>query len=142
MLTARTNSDARPEHAIRLEPVLPEDALLTSQSHRDAALSTLTDPAPVARETSHVVARPLRLLSVPHLIARTNNERTFPGQLMLGGKTFELIEYSGPERIQTAWWTNQPCHRDYYQVISRSGSRFWLFRELQSGEWYVHGVFE
>jgi len=142
VLTAHTNSDARPEHAIRLEPVLPEDAAQASQSQRDAGLRTLTDPAPGNGQPEPVPARPLRLLAAPQLIARANGERSFPRQIMLAGKAFDLVEYSSPERIQTAWWTDQPCHRDYYQVLSRSGSRFWLFRELQSGAWYLHGVFD
>jgi protein ImuB len=142
VLTAHTNSDARPEHSIRLDPVLPEDPSLASQSQRDAVLSSLTDPAPVGGQLEPGVARPLRLLAVPQLIARTNGERNFPRQVMLSGKAFELAEFSSAERIQTAWWTDQPCHRDYYQATSRTGSRFWLFRDLQSGEWYVHGVFD
>jgi hypothetical protein len=32
--------------------------------------------------------------------------------------------------------------RDYYQVETGTGERFWLFRELHSGAWFLHGEFE
>jgi hypothetical protein len=32
--------------------------------------------------------------------------------------------------------------RDYYRVATTTGRRFWLFRRLGDGEWFVQGVFE
>jgi protein ImuB len=48
----------------------------------------------------------------------------------------------GPERIQTGWWRGQPANRDYYQVETASGRRYWLFRRLRDGRWFLHGLFE
>jgi protein ImuB len=31
--------------------------------------------------------------------------------------------------------------RDYYRVETTSGHRFWLFRRLTDGRWFLHGVF-
>jgi protein ImuB len=54
----------------------------------------------------------------------------------------------GPERIVTAWWNNPPRNgprsgpstRDYFKVQTPAGSWLWTFRELETGHWYVHGV--
>ena len=49
---------------------------------------------------------------------------------------------SGPERIETYWWSGQDILRDYYIARERNGSRLWVFRE-RSGErnWFLHGYF-
>lgn len=47
----------------------------------------------------------------------------------------------GPERIETGWWRGPPVRRDYYRVEDDHGGRFWLFRDLECGGWYLHGEF-
>jgi hypothetical protein len=32
--------------------------------------------------------------------------------------------------------------RDYYRVETTTGHRFWLFRRLRDGHWFLHGLFE
>jgi len=144
VLTVRTNADSRPEFSMAANPLLPQDSGTARQAQLDATLRMLTDPgpSPSAAETHSLPSRPLRLLATPQPVARTEGERHYPRRVMVAGKTFELANFSAPERIQTAWWTDQPCHRDYYQVTSHSGSRFWLFRDLHSGQWYLHGIFD
>ena len=58
------------------------------------------------------------------------------------GQTWSIEHWSLPERIQTGWWTDSPCHRDYYQVTDTSGGRLWIFQDLQSSKWYLHGIFD
>jgi protein ImuB len=31
--------------------------------------------------------------------------------------------------------------RDYYLVETTAGRRFWLFRALEDGRWFLHGAF-
>jgi len=50
---------------------------------------------------------------------------------------------SGPERIETRWWSGTDVQRDYYVAQEADGSRLWIYRE-RAGEarnWYLHGVF-
>ncbi|MDK2777812.1 MAG: DNA polymerase Y family protein [Pseudomonadota bacterium] len=45
---------------------------------------------------------------------------------------------SGPERICSGWWDEQPVRRDYYVVLS--GRRLlWVFHAPQG--WFIHGLF-
>jgi protein ImuB len=48
----------------------------------------------------------------------------------------------GPERIATGWWRSDPIARDYYRVETTAGQRFWMFRCLDGGDWFLHGIFE
>ena len=47
----------------------------------------------------------------------------------------------GPERIETGWWRGADVRRDYYVVETVTGERFWVFRDLAGGSWFLHGVF-
>ncbi|HID74968.1 MAG TPA: hypothetical protein EYP56_03120 [Planctomycetaceae bacterium] len=55
---------------------------------------------------------------------------------------FRIARSWGPERIETGWWRGRPVGRDYYGVQTTTGHRFWLFRRLRDGKWFLHGVFE
>ena len=47
----------------------------------------------------------------------------------------------GPERIESGWWDDADCRRDYYLARHSAGPRLWIFRDLVSGAWYLHGLF-
>lgn len=50
--------------------------------------------------------------------------------------------YWGPERIETGWWRGRPIGRDYYRIELTSGQRLWIYRDLMTGSWFLHGAFE
>ena len=80
-----------------------------------------------------------------------NNPRPFwlldaPIQLTLKGSKLYHREaitlISGPERIETYWWSGQDILRDYYIARDRNGSRLWVFRERRGKRnWFLHGYF-
>ena len=83
--------------------------------------------------------------------AVANNPRPFwlldePIQLALrSGKLYHrrtITLISGPERIESYWWSGRDIRRDYYIAREEGGSRLWIFRE-RSGQrhWYLHGYF-
>ena len=47
----------------------------------------------------------------------------------------------GPERIQTGWWAGPRVERDYWRAELAGGERVWLFRDLKTGRWFLHGLF-
>jgi len=69
-----------------------------------------------------------------------------PKQLNINkGKLFyrkPIAIVSGPERIETHWWSGIDVCRDYYVAKEHSGSKLWIFRE-KSGKrnWFLHGFF-
>jgi protein ImuB len=147
--TLRTQPDARPEFEVVSESILGKDPAMIRQSVLDEKLGKLTEPLQASELLvgeqniePRIVSRPLRLLPVPIPISTGEKRRNFPTQLLVAGRTFQLRQFSAPERIQTAWWTDEPCHRDYYQVITHAGSRMWLYRDLHTSQWFLHGVFD
>lgn len=147
--TLRTQPDPRPEFEVVSESVLGKDPALIRQVVLDEKLGKLTEPRQasdllVGEESIglRIVSRPLRLLPVPIPISTGERRRNFPTQLLVAGRMFQLRQFSAPERIQTAWWTDEPCHRDYYQVTTHAGSRMWLYRDLHTSQWFLHGFFD
>ena len=136
VLQAELTSDARPEFAVQLQPVSVEKS-----GDLPDLFSRLVTPEP--SETSFIPQfhRPLRLLEHP---VRLNE----PGDILANcefrfdGRVESIINVIGPERLQTAWWNQTPAHRDYYRIQTHRGSRYWLFRNLQSLNWYLHGIFD
>jgi protein ImuB len=48
----------------------------------------------------------------------------------------------GPERLESGWWKGQSCRRDYYRIITHLGAWWWIYRDLTTGQWYLHGLFD
>src|SRR5262249_44379364 len=87
--------------------------------------------------------RPVRVLAAPTSIAVMS---VIPRRAPLGmrpGSEKHTVERSwGPERIATGWWRGQDIQRDYYVVETEQGTRFWIFRRLDDGRWFLHGCFD
>lgn len=75
-----------------------------------------------APEASDLPARPAWLLASPRPIAQP------------------LQRLTGPERIESGWWDHQDVARDYYLTCTPEGVRQWVFQDLRSGAWYLHGL--
>jgi len=79
--------------------------------------------------------RPLWLLSAPQALLLRGTRPWYGGPLQV---------LSGPERIESGWWSGQGIARDYYIACAPTGARLWIYRERvatpQAG-WFLHGVF-
>ncbi len=100
--------------------------------------------------------RPCRMLNPPEPVDVTAMLPDHPPAMFRWrGKRFRVTQADGPERLHGEWWremgieAEQPfAVRDYYQVETESGGRYWLFR-LGDGEsaatgsmrWFLHGAF-
>ncbi len=65
-----------------------------------------------------------------------------PRQFTYAGRRHQVARTWGPERIETGWWRRGAIRRDYYRVETTSGRRYWIFRRLGDGRWFLHGMFE
>jgi protein ImuB len=65
-----------------------------------------------------------------------------PRQFQFSGQQHQVARTWGPERIETGWWRGRAVSRDYYRVETTTGRRYWLFRQLRAGKWFLHGMFE
>ena len=100
--------------------------------------------------------RPSRMLARPEpidVIALLPDEA--PRLFIWRGKRHRVTQGDGPERLHGEWWRERGAEgelpltvRDYYQVETETGGRYWLFR-LGDGEhastgtmrWFIHGAF-
>lgn len=46
---------------------------------------------------------------------------------------------SGPERIESGWWDGGDVQRDYFVARNSNGAALWVFRDLRTDHWYLHG---
>lgn len=87
--------------------------------------------------------RPLTLLPTPLPVnVIVTVPEGLPVRLVIESTQHDIIRLWGPERIETAWWRGPSVQRDYYRVKTITGQRFWLFRRLQDGRWFLHGEFD
>lgn len=100
--------------------------------------------------------RPARMLARPEpidVIALLPDEA--PRLFVWRRKRYRVTQGDGPERLHGEWWRDAGVEgelplavRDYYQVETEAGGRYWLFR-LGDCEhdgtgpmrWFIHGAF-
>jgi protein ImuB len=115
------------------------------------ALASSTD-----RIWNEDLPRPARLLDPPQpieVVAMLPDHP--PAMFVWRGRRLRVMQADGPERLHGEWWREGGAEaarplsvRDYYQVETAEGRRYWLFR-LGDGEdastgsmrWFIHGAF-
>ncbi len=58
-------------------------------------------------------------------------------------KRYRIHRACGPERIAPEWWGKDAelfTTRDYFQVQLQGGIWLWIYREQETQEWYLHGI--
>jgi len=100
--------------------------------------------------------RPARMLARPEpvdVIALLPDDA--PRLFIWRRQRYRVTRGDGPERLQGEWWRGGGIEgetplsvRDYYQVETEEGGRYWLFRlgdgvnpATGSMRWFVHGAF-
>jgi protein ImuB len=90
--------------------------------------------------------RPLHLLQCPELIGvivtPSEDRDGRPVSFSWHRNVHRLPHSTGPERIAGEWWEGHHRTRDYFDVEDADGRRFWIFRVMETGHWFVHGEFE
>jgi protein ImuB len=62
------------------------------------------------------------------------------------GQIHDVATCRGPQRINLEWWPPeaQPRSvvrgRDYFKIGTKDGQWLWLYRRIDTGEWFVHGL--
>lgn len=85
-----------------------------------------------SEQTPSEKARPLWLLNQPKPLKSQQGIPYYSGELSL---------VQGPERIESGWWDKQIIARDYFVAHHPNGNLYWVYRNLQEGLWYLHGIF-
>ncbi|MCU0962502.1 MAG: DNA polymerase Y family protein [Pirellulaceae bacterium] len=123
--------DAQPERAYRYQP-LTVPGRAAASTHRAARH---------APRQPHLV-RPLHLRDPPvplDVLAVLPDGP--PIGFHLQHRAHRVARYWGPERLETGWWRGRSVRRDYYRLETDGGLWFWIFRELDEGQWFLQGLF-
>lgn len=121
VVQARLQPDPIPERSARLTPALEPNQPFTTVTHLrplDRLLGLLAEPKPI------------------EVVASADG---LPSLIRWDAFAFAIVASWGPERIESGWWQGRMVRRDYYQIETNEGRRFWIFRRLQDQRWFLHG---
>ncbi len=142
VLRARIEREPQPEHGCTLQPMTgrrpdgAEQATLKKISSRLARHRA--EPSP-----DDPMRRPTRLLHPPQSIeVIALAPEGLPAQFKSGQQPYTVIQYWGPERLESGWWRGPSVRRDYFRVETEHGAWWWIYRDMQTNTWYLHGVFD
>ena len=148
VLRPRLLAEAQPELAYRYDPLLsPSSPTPLPRRERGVLIESVSRKAGQVGKRLAAAwdwpPRPLRLLGepVPVLVVWLVPDGP-PLHFSFRGREHRIEQAWGPERIETGWWRGPMVARDYYRVETAAGQRFWLFRRLADGRWFLHGSFE
>jgi protein ImuB len=138
----RLATEAQPELAYWYEPLVEGGRRKGEGGRRKVeGERRTTSPAPPPAPRSPF--RPIRLVRQPARLAVVATALGGPPlRFCWGRRQYGVVQSWGPERIETGWWRGRGVARDYYRLETEGGGRFWVFRRLTDGEWFLHGRFE
>lgn len=128
VLSVRLREFYQPEHSYQFRKT----------NHINTAIKDGVLPLPRARPL-HLLPSPVEVRCMLALAVEGNS---LPMSFTLEGCIHQVTHLNGPERIGGQWWKGRDKTRDYYDVEDQSGRRFWLFHVLETGKWYLHGLFD
>jgi protein ImuB len=122
----------------------------------ERSVAALPALAPETGESWSEWPRPSRMLARPEpvdVVALLPDDA--PRLFIWRRKRYRVTQGDGPERLQGEWWRDGGIEgethltvRDYYQVETETGGRYWLFRlgdgvnpATGSMRWFIHGAF-
>lgn len=87
-------------------------------------------------------SRPTRLLPAPQQVEVVLDAQGQLSTVQLLGRRRAVEGVWGPERLAGEWWSQTPFARDYYRVQLREVGSVWMYRDGQSGWFFVQGLFD
>lgn len=153
VLSAHAKREAQPESACTFSP-------LTGRRHNGSPqttvkkLSSRLSQNRIEPSRDDLLRRPTQLFKNPiatsvrfknsHDASSPSGTRyaTAPNAFEYQGRWHPVAEAIGPERLESGWWRGPSVRRDYYRVSTPHGDWWWLFRDLNSGQWFLHGAFD
>ncbi|MEZ6076180.1 MAG: hypothetical protein R3C56_11075 [Pirellulaceae bacterium] len=141
VLSASLQRESQPELACRLQPMTgrkPDgDAQQTVRKLSSRLARARGEPA---RDDPQ--RRPTQLFSPPLPIQVTSSASACPTRFTWRGTWLEIIEATGPERLESGWWRGPSVRRDYFRVATHQAGWWWIFRDMNTGQWFLHGAFD
>jgi protein ImuB len=131
----------RPERAFRLTPFSPPKKPQRTRKKRNARKSARWQQAQQATLplVMNGTSGALRLLDPPRLQQSTSTQIQ---SITIEGVQSPVVATHGPTKVDSEWWSASPVTRDYYEVETQDGGRYWVFKKKTDGRYYLHGIFD
>ena len=152
VMVGNVRRESQPELAYQLQPMTgrkqdgkQQDTVkkLSSRLARRRAEPSTEDPL---RRPTHLYKKPQ---SIEVAFAQTTESQeggprlaTAPDSFLFQGKTYRVNASCGPERLESGWWRGPSVRRDYYRIEVQDGSWWWIYRDLNTANWFLHGIFD
>ncbi len=78
----------------------------------------------------------------PALHARVKLAGIAPRDVLAPGVKGKVMESAGPWKTSGEWWASTCWMREEWDVALDDGALYRIYRESESREWYVHGVYD
>lgn len=123
-----------------VQRMLPAESLVPERSFliASAAYSTPDDTT----RWQHSLPRPAVIFPPEHIPAEGAKP---PARFRWRRMGFTTLRATGPERITSEWWFDDPAWRtglrDYWKIETHQGHRLWMFHTPQTPGWCVQGEF-
>lgn len=120
-----------------IEDTQDPDASSQWRQRRPLATPTLTRPT---HPSTHLPAC-MSLLNPPRELTLPEASHALTAIIFDSLPEFKKVQiktWSDPEFLSGHWWST-PYERVYYWVSTSDGRLFWLFWDLQSDAWFLHG---
>lgn len=130
-----------PEGSVLTRVLTGNSKLSPSHGFRNKRVGPAQEPAPESEKNQR---RPPSLLPKPRKIITEGTDAPSPNRPPVAfrhnGRSHVILRYWGPERIETGWWYGPCIRRDYYRVETSLGW-WWIYRDLTTQDWMLHGRF-
>jgi len=98
----------------------------------------------VTSPTKHQVwRRPSMLLRTPVKLKITEfGEHGKPSIVCYPRSNVRVVNITGPERVESGWWSGESQRRDYYRLTLENGVWIWVYLDLKDRVWFHHGIMD
>jgi len=131
----------RPERAFKLTPFSPP----RKQKRTRRAARPARPARPALRAGDRDMVLPLVLTGMVGALRLVNPPSPQPTDLHTiehEGARHRVVASHGPTKMDGEWWSDDSMGRDYYEVETDDGGRYWVFKAKNDGRFYLHGIFD
>lgn len=138
---------------------IPERSFSFAPLARNYLTHTLAEHSLLTTVEEHsltTTTRPSVLFRQPEIIQTDAvTAELAPSWLQWQGIFHSIAQMTGPERIFPEWWRSHSFatspldgsptkqhsgSRDYFTVQTQDGTWLWIFRDLNTSQWFLHGI--
>lgn len=135
----------RPERAFQLTPFCPPRTPQRTRKKQGGKRKAVSKNKTIGRRQQ--ASLPLVMNGMSGALRLVDPPTPQPVDSDLSTITIEgvqspVVAAFGPTKVDTEWWSSAPVERDYYEVETEDGGRYWIFKRKDDDRYYLHGIFD